>query len=188
MLVVASGPTELRALPHLLRHLLREGVNSIDVRTPPAGRPLNVEVAGKLARGAYWEGRGREETPDKVVVLIDADAQSVEDATERFSALPSHLRDLPVTVYVAAAKWHLEAWFFADSASLRDSLGRSLGHIDVSAPDQIGHPKNHLRQLLGDEIYTARVAERIASAVSPIAIRERSPSFRAFENTVRDGR
>lgn len=185
VLVVASGTTERLAIPHLLTHLHEEGVNFLDVRIPPRGA-LSVEQARRIVLAAWYESLGTPDAPDKVVVLVDANGLPPEDRITEFAALPRLLGHLPVPVHVTAAKAHLEAWFFADAAGLRSCLGRSLGHVDASAPDEIDNPKNHLRNLLG-EPYTSRTAERIASALTPAVIRDRSRSFAKFEAAVRNG-
>lgn len=140
----------------------------------------------KLVR-ADWFSRSADERPDKFVVLVDADRRSVEDAVAPFVDLPDRLPDIHASIIVTAAKWHLEAWFFADSKKLRALLGRDLGSVDVSVPDAIEDPKNHLRNLLGEsELYTARTCERIAEGLRAEALRT-SPSFRQFEQAVRNG-
>lgn len=95
---------------------------------------------------------------------------------------------MPVPIVATAAKWHLEAWFFADAAGLRARLGRSLGAVDPSKPDEIQNPKHHLMQLLASVAYTSRVADSIARALSVAKIRENSPSFRRLEEAMRNGR
>lgn len=72
--VVASGETERRALPHLLAHLRDEGVFAADVRIPPRNGVLNVQMAAKLIKAAWYEDVGS--PPDKIVVLVDVDAKT----------------------------------------------------------------------------------------------------------------
>ncbi len=84
------------------------------------------------------------------------------------------------------AKWHLEAWFFADPINLRQWFGgKALGLLEVPA-DNIESPKHRLRNLLSQP-YTARTAEAIAAALSATNIRDCSPSFAKFEDAVRNG-
>ena len=87
---------------------------------------------------------------------------------------------------MSVAKWHLEAWFFADDHGLRTFLGKSIGHVDTSAPDEIHNPKLHLKQVLGAP-YTAQVAGAIAQCLSPDIVRARSPSFAQFEQAATNG-
>ncbi|MGH9483269.1 MAG: hypothetical protein ACRD1L_14370, partial [Terriglobales bacterium] len=86
---------------------------------------------------------------------------------------------------IAVAQRHLEAWFFADAASLRSHLGdRSLGSIG-DQPDAMENPKSKLVSLVAP--YTARRAGEIAAALDPAVIRGRSPSFAAFIAALRNG-
>ena len=75
----------------------------------------------------------------------------------------------------------------ADADNLSDYLGRPLGNVDTSSPDTIQNPKLHLKNLLGDKPYTARVSEDIAKRLDARAIVRRSPSFRAFIAAVENG-
>jgi hypothetical protein len=43
VVVIASGETERRSLPHLLAHLEEEGVAVVEIRIPPGGKALNPE-------------------------------------------------------------------------------------------------------------------------------------------------
>jgi hypothetical protein len=180
VIVVASGETERLALPHLLEHL----PCAIEIRIPPRG-DLTIPRVDQILRAAYWEARGRGEPPDKAVVLVDADAKDPDATVEEFAPLHSRVGDIPLPIRVVAAKWHLEAWFFADARGLRAWLGKSLGRIR-SSPDEMELPKHRLRNLLS-EPYTARTAESIAASLSPDAIRQRSPSFAKFEDAVKNG-
>ena len=65
---------------------------------------------------------------------------------------------------------------------------RELGAIDLSQPDQIENPKLHLKHLLHDRVYTARVSEEIARRLAPASIIQRSPSFSRFVAAVTNGR
>lgn len=141
----------------------------------------------RIARAAWFETNGLGQAPDKLVVLVDADGKPTDQAIAALeSPLIQRLRDLPVTVRVAAARQHLEGWFFGDEQGLRGYLGRSLGSVDASAPDDIADPKRHLRNLL-TEFYTARIAEEIAASLTPETIYGRSASFATFVDTVRNG-
>jgi hypothetical protein len=110
---------------------------------------------------------------------------SEEDALAKLEPARTLVRSLGVAVCFAAAKWHLEAWFFADSQSLRAFLGRDLGAVDASRPDGISDPKRHLIRLL-DGIYSTQVAGEIAASLQPREVR-RSPSFCRFEAAMRNG-
>ena len=90
-------------------------------------------------------------------------------------------------ILFAYAQWHLEAWYFADSMALKDYLGRALGSVDASNPDEIQNPKLHLKNLLGDRIYTAVISEEIARKLNAQTIAQRSPSFHGFLGAVRNG-
>ena len=186
LLVVGSGETERRALPHLLRHVVGFEVTSLTVRVPASGQ-LTTAQALKVIKGAWWESQGRGEPLDKVVVLIDADAARPEDAEAAFADLHRLTADLPIAVFVCSAKWHLEAWFFGDREGLRSWLGgKSLRRV-AADPDEIIHPKLRLRALLSGP-YTARTAESIAAAISAEVIAQRSKSFARFERAVRNGK
>ncbi|WP_437586001.1 DUF4276 family protein [Sorangium sp. So ce1000] len=192
VVVIASGETERLALPHLLRHLGEQGILVDEpIRTPSRNRAITGENACKLLLSAWYEKLSTDR-PDKFVILLDADAKDPQDVVARFEedlkATPVGHR-VPVPILTVAAKWHLEAWFFACAASLRDYLGRDLGNVDTSQPDEIVNPKRHLIHLLKEgsgDIYTARVSEEIAQRLSVQELL-RSPSFARFESAVRNG-
>jgi hypothetical protein len=186
VVILASGETERRALPYLLESLRTEGLDVVEVRIPPRNRDITVEVAVKLIHATWYDLGPRQQRPDKIVVLVDADSLTVEEKLVSLrSAVEERVKQLPVDVLITVAKWHLEAWFFADSKGLRTFLKRDLGSVDVSRPDDIENPKAHLKNLLGYP-YTASTAERIAATLDAREVR-RSPSFCAFEAAVRNG-
>jgi hypothetical protein len=186
VVVVASGDTERRSLPHLLKHLLgAELSRPVDIRVSPHGL-LTMSIAERIVKATWWERQGRGVPTDKVVVLVDADARAPDEKLLEFRELPRRLADLPLTVKVAVAKWHLEAWFFADVEGLRTGLGgRAPGAIS-EAPDDLPYPKKRLRDLL-DTPYTPRIAEQIAAGLSADVVRARSGSFAQFEAAVKNG-
>ena len=187
VVVIASGETERRSLPFLLANLADEGVIVEDVRIPPGHRAINAVVAEKIVR-AVWFERTVDERPGKFVVLLDTDRSLPQDALAPIRAgLPSRLRDIGANIQFAYAQQHLEAWYFADPGRLRGYLGRDLGTVDPSRPDEILNPKRHLKQLLGSRPYTSLVSRDIASTLDATAIAERSPSFRGFLAAVRNG-
>ena len=125
-----------------------------------------------------------------VVVLIDVDGKDPDQELHPFKTdLPGRLSNGPPhSIQFAYAQWHLEAWYFADAEGLRDYLsGQAPGHVDTSRPDDIQNPKNHLRNLLGNRLYTSLVSEEIAKSLNPQVIAQRSPSFRGFLEAVRNG-
>ena len=186
VIVIASGETERRALPHLLSHLRGEGIFIEAVRIPPRNRQLNLRTVESLVKSAWHEFSVR--TVDKFVVLVDADGKPSEEVLQPLMNLSQRLgRDITANVQYAFAQWHLEAWFFADATSLRQHLGRSLGQVDTSKPDEIQNPKLHLKNLLGRQVYTARTAEEIASEMNPHTIAQRSPSFGMFLEAIQNG-
>ena len=186
VIILASGETERRALPHLLAHLRNRGVSVEEVRIPPRGGELSVKMAAKLIEAAWYERLGVC-SPDKFVVLLDVDGKPPDRVLEPFRALPELLSvEIEAAVRCAYAQWHLEAWYFADAANLRDYLGRALGKVDASKPDEIQNPKHHLKQLLGG-VYPAGVSEEIASGLDAPTIAERSPSFKGFVDAVTNG-
>ena len=187
VIILASGETERRALPHLLAHLQDRDVSVVDVRIPPGNGPLSVQMAEKLIKAVWYERLGVSVSPDKFVVLLDVDGKSPEKVLEPFSALPERLGGkIEVAIRCAYAQWHLEAWYFADAANLRGCLGRAPG-VDTSKPDEIQNPKLHLKNLLDDRIYTARVSEEIARQLDASTIAGRSPSFKGFVDAVMNG-
>jgi hypothetical protein len=186
VIVIASGETERMALPHLLRHLETEGITILGpIRTPTRDRPLTRETVSQLIIAAWYSTFPR---PDKFVVLVDADGKAPHTVAESLAAELTNTKceSIPVPIKVIAAKWHLEAWFWADPSALRDYLGRDLGNVDTSDPDAIPSPKNCLKQLL-DNIYTARVSGEIAQKISASEVSKRSRSFSLFEQAVRNG-
>ena len=185
VIVVASGETERRALPHLVSHL-RDRDIAVEVRIPPRHRALRTGVAESLIKAAWFESLHN--PPDKFVVLLDID-QAAPDAIlgPIQKGLSGRLADVNADVLYAYAQQHLESWYFADSANLRNYLGRSPGNVDTSKPDAIHNPKLHLKHLLGKRVYTARLSEEIARRLDPQSIEQTSPSFRGFVDAVRNG-
>ena len=185
VVIIASGETERRSLPHLVSHLQDDGIE-ISVSIPPSNRKLNASMAENLIKASLYLGK----PPDKVVVLVDLDGKEPEEILGSFREdLPGRLRSAPtVNIQYAYAQRHLEAWYFADAQNLRDYFGQqALGHVDTSQPDDIENPKHHLKNLLGQRIYTALVSEEIASNLDARVIAQRSPSFRGFLEAVRNG-
>lgn len=188
VIVIASGETERRALPHLLRHLADMGIGVSEVRTPRRHRALDAAMADKLIKAAWYANAAA--PPDKFVVLLDADGKVPDDVIGPFEKqIPDRLSgDITPPVLITYAQQHLEAWFFADAANLRSWLGgRALGSVDASRPDEIQNPKRHLRNLLGNRVYTARVAEEIACTLDAQIMVQRSPSFRGFVEAIVNG-
>ncbi|MCI0642302.1 MAG: DUF4276 family protein [Gemmataceae bacterium] len=187
VVVIASGETERRALPHLLAHLHSEDITLLEVRYPPRHNALNLEMAEKLVKASWFDNLA--EPPDKFVVLLDTDGKSPVDVLLPFREhLPHRIGNkINAQVQFACANWHLEAWYFADVSSLREYLGRDPGSVDASKPDEIQNPKLHLKNLLGERAYTAVISEEIASRLDAQTIGHRSPSFQGFLDAVKNG-
>lgn len=145
VVVIASGETERRSLPHLVSHLQDQDVFVDEVRIPPGNAALNVSMAARLIKAA-WYARLGSSPPDKFVILVDLDNKTPNDA-----------------------------------------LGARLEIVDTSKPDDIENPKNHLKNVLDERVYTARVSEEIAMSLDPTTIAGRSPSFRGFLEAVKNG-
>ena len=188
VVVIASGETERRSLPHLLAHLHAEDIFVVEVRRPDGSKALNVEMAEKLVKAAWWAPTGNV-TPDKFVILVDADGKDPEEVLRPFrEQLRGRLGPkITASLQFACAQWHLEAWYFADVTALRVYLGRDPGNVDTAKPDEIQNPKLHLKNLLGDRIYTTVISEEIASTLNAHTIAERSPSFQGFVEAVKNG-
>ena len=179
VVVIASGETERRSLPHLVSHLRKLGTAVDDVRIPPRNKALDVDVAEKIIRSIWYENPAEE--PDKIVLLVDVDRKSPDQAVRPMrEVLARRLpNEIEVKMQYAHARRHLEAWYFADGGNLRNYLRRDLGRVDDSRPDEIENPKLHLKNILG-QVYTARVSEEIARILDAENIARRSPSFRGF--------
>jgi hypothetical protein len=188
VVVIASGETERRALPHLVRPFEADGVTLLEVRIPPRNNALNIGMVEKLVKAVWFERIAA--PPDKFVVLLDVDGKQVEEVLAPFrEQMPGRLgSSITASLLFACAQWHLEAWFFADESNLRTYLGKALGSVDASAPDQIQNPKAHLKQLLGARAYTAVVSEEIASRLDAHKIANRSASFNAFLRALKNGK
>lgn len=187
VVVIASGETERNALPHLLAHLTEEGIVVVDVLIPDRNQQLHPRVVRPLIYSALY---GYEDgPPDKIVVLVDTDGKSADDALRPISQNLQSVAtaQAPLGIHYAYAQWHLEAWYFADARNLRDYLGRDVGNVDPNQPDRIENPKHHLMQLLGEKTYTAAVSEEIAETLNVDTIAQRSPSFAGFLAAVRNG-
>ena len=186
VLIIASGPTERSALPKLLEHLKSENIE-VDIRIPSGHRQLRPNVVYPIIISSQYDSD--EGPPDKCVILVDTDGKSPEEAIGPIQQglQRTQLSRTAQNVKFAYAQWHLEAWYFADAANLREYLRRDVGNVNPNEPDQIQNPKHHLRQLLGDSIYTAQVSEEIAARLNPSTIAQRSSSFRTFLETIRNG-
>ena len=187
-IVLASGETERRALPHLLGHLQNRGVSVVDVRIPPRNNALNVAMAEKLIKAAWYELLGVG-PPEKFVVLLDVDGKPPEEVLKPFELLPERLSgQIGAAILCAYAQWHLEAWYFADAGNLRNYLDElTLGAVDITKPDEIRNPKHHLNNLIGDRVYTASVSEEIARRLDASVIENRSASFKGFLDALMNG-
>ena len=184
VVVVASGETERHALPSLLGHLLSENISVGPVLFPPRNGSMSADTVKKIVQASYWSADPK---PDKFVVLVDADGGDPLRTAAELESRVSGKCNVPTPILVTAAKWHLEAWFFADSAGLRAYLGRDLGKIDTTRSDDIQNPKLHLKDLLGHRLYTRFIAGEIASTLSASRIVETSPSFARLQAIVRNG-
>ena len=186
VIVVASGETERRALPHLLYHLRARGIVVDGIRIPPRNKALDVSMAERLMKAAWYDNAGV--SPDKFVLLLDIDRGIPDDVLTPFKEqLPGRMGNIRAAIQYAFAQEHLEAWYFADDTNLREYPGRALGSVDTSRPDGIGNPKAHLKNLLANRIYTARISEEIASRLSARTIAQRSPSFTGFLEAAMNG-
>ena len=184
--VIASGETERRALPHLVGHLQEQGISLVDVRIPPRGLPLRAEMVEKLIKATWFADS--DAPPEKFVVVVDTDQSDPAGLLEPLEVDLTHrLGNIHAEVLYAYAQQHLEAWYFANAEGLRNFLGRNLGSVDTSKPDEIQNPKLHLKHLRGSRVYTARVFEDIARALDPETIAQRSPSFSGFLEAVING-
>ena len=187
VVVLASGETEQRALSHLVKPLCSHGIQ-VRVRIPPRNRALSVEMANKLIQASRYDFP--DGPPDKYVILVDVNGETPAQVLAPFKEnLPGRLDDqLKSRIQYAYAQRHLESWYFADASNLRAYLGgRALGNVDTSQPDDIQNPKLHLKHLLGDRVYTARVSEDIAMQLNAQTIAARSPSFHGFLEAVKNG-
>ena len=188
VVVIASGETERRSLPHLVAHLQAEDIGVVEVRIPPGGKALNVEMAEKLLKASWFERIAN--PPDKFVVLVDTDGRIPDEVLRPFrEQLPGRIgTKISAQLQFAYAQWHLEAWYFADISGLRGYLERAPGGVDTSKPDEIHNPKLHLKNLLGERAYTAVISEEIAKRLNARTIGQRSPSFQGFLEAVRNGK
>lgn len=187
IVVIVSGETDRRSIPYLCRHY-RATTDLFEVRKPP-GNALTPEQAIRLIRATWYDLHYRGQTPEKFVVLIDADAHDPAGAAKPFEDNIRSLSDIEASKLVAVAVRHLEAWFFGDRIELRKILERDLGNVDPTKPDEIDDPKRHLINLLSSRgrVYTASVAEQIAARLDPNAIKACSPSFADFLEKLENG-
>jgi hypothetical protein len=187
VVVIASGETERRSLPHLVAHLGEKEIAVVDVRIPPGGKALNLEMAEKIVKASWFERIAA--PPDKFVVLVDTDGKDADEVLRPFrEQLAGRIgAKIGAQLQFACAQWHLEAWYFADVSGLRAYLKRAPGSVDTSKPDEIQNPRLHLKHLLGERAYTAVISEEIARRLNAQTISQRSPSFRGFLEAVRNG-
>ena len=188
VVIIASGETERRSLPHLISHLRGSGITVIEIRIPRRNLQLSVPMAANLIKASWFANLAA--PPNKFVVLVDSDGKIPGDVVGPFAEeIPARLGgDVDAAVLFAYAQQHLEAWFFPDASNLRSWLGgRALGSVDASRPDEIQNPKLRPKNLLGSKVYTSSVAAEIAGTVDAIVIAQRSPSFKGFVEAVMNG-
>ena len=186
VIVLASGETERRSLPHLVAHLQRQGTFVDEVRISPNG-VLNRRVSEKLIKAVWYDNI--HSPPQKIVLLVDVDGKHPEQVVGslREQLDPRLPREIQERLLYSCAQWHLEAWYFGDETNLRGYLKRSIGSVDTSKPDEIENPKLHLKHLLYPQVYTARVSERIARTLDAETIAGRSPSCKGFLQALLNG-
>ena len=170
----------------MMLHLRGQNIHIDNVYIPSRNRALNLDMAERLIKVARYAAT---EPLDKFIILIDLDGSYPEEKLLPFRAgLLGRLGNaIDAPVLFAYAQWHLEAWYFADAGNLKEYLGRELGSVDTSKPDDIQNPKLHLKHLLDDRVYTAEVSQEIAGHLDAHTIAERSPSFRGFRDAVLNG-
>ena len=192
VVVIASGATEQKVLPVLLRKLQQPSFFLCEVLVPRGNRQLvPATIIGLIQRAYYGSLYHREEPNKKIIVLLDTDTKHPQQIIPPVQTQVLKDRRIKkivqfVTILFAYAQQHLEAWFFADDENLRNYLGRPLGRIPISNPDQINNPKLHLIHLL-QRPYTSFVAEKIAQRLDPATIARRSPSFAGFCSQLQNG-
>ena len=188
VIVVASGETERQALPHLLAHMTRQGIAVDEIRIPPNNRVLSATICEKVVKAVWYEKVNTPSAPDKFVIVVDTDRRSPQDVIDELrDQLSERLSSIDVDIHYACACQHLEAWYFADAQNLRKFLGKSLGNVDASKPDDIDNPKHHLKNLLGSRIYTTQLSSDIAQALDATVIADRSPSFSGVLAAIANG-
>ena len=185
VIIIASGETERRALPHLVRQLLTSAIRVDDVLVPPRNKALNAQMAEKLMKAAWYGNQSG--PPDKFVLVVDVDRANPDEVMRPIRSQLQHVNDIEADILCAYAQEHLEAWYFADAKNLRNYLGRDPGQVDTSKPDEIQNPKRHLQHVLGERSYTARVSEEIARTLDASTIAGRSPSFKQFVDAIVNG-
>ena len=186
VIIIASGETERRSLPHLVQNLRDLDETLTEVRIPPSEKALNAQMAEKIIKAVWFENPSAR--PDKFVLVVDLDGKDPDSFLEPIrKRLPGRKDGITADVLCAYAQQHLEAWYFADAENLRDYLGRAPGKVDTSRPDEIQNPKLTLRHLLGERVYTARVSEEIAKKLNAKTIAGRSPSFKKFVDAISNG-
>ena len=179
VVVIASGETERRSLPHLLSHLQDDGVFVEEVRIPPRNRKLTVRVVESLhgtkipsnLRTSLWFWW----------ILMDGLLKNLLKR-ELPRRLGSEIGTSPIRIRDGTLKRGI-----SHETNLRECLGKALGNVDASSPDEIQNPKLHLKNLLGEQTYTARVSEDIAKELDAGTIAHRSPSFSGFLEAIRNG-
>ena len=187
VVVIASGETEHRAIPHLVAHLQAEDIVVVAVRIPARGKALNVEMAEKLVKAAWFE---RSATPPaKFVILVDTDGKTEDLVQGPFREQLAARIGANINPQLQYA-WRTVASRgpgFSPIAQDSEDTSSETGHVDSSKPDEIRNPKLHLEHLLGVRAYTAVISEEIAKRLNAETIGQRSPSFQGFLEAVRNG-
>ena len=130
---------------------------------------------------------------DKALVVCDADQKPPEEVRESLSRKIENLaRWSAGNLHFCIVRQETETWLLADENAISSVASERGGHARVPPvqehPESISDPKSRLHNILSSAGLPAtdNVYKQIASRLDLETLRRRCPSFREFEQAVRD--
>lgn len=120
---------------------------------------------------------------DKALVVRDADHKNLNTLIARMEEkIRERTYHFPTKLLIAVEE--LEAWLLADEKALAAVTGKPQRRLQNT--ELIFDPKAELNKILFNAgiVYTAEVARKIASSVSPNILAARCPSFKRFQDAL----
>ncbi len=118
---------------------------------------------------------------NKIIVLKDLDSANLSELQNEIN--PKLLRNAKFCVAVQS----IESWILADNQALTEVIGHTIRPIYT--PEDIGDPKDEIRRIFrqhGKQYIPKRDLPELASKIRLSVVRKRCPSFKRFEESIRD--
>jgi len=190
---LVEGPSEQAFLEPLAKRFLRghrlkayphRGKGTLKgKRQDPKQQGLLDQLPAKLA--AF--GKSLDKATDRVLVLVDADGDDVQDLNRRLKKLASGLNPAPVVLFRFAVE-ELEAFYLADVKALKAAFPDFDGKLAKGyIPDSICGTWELFGRVVGDGGGNKVAwAEAMAKVLTTRPAESRSPSFKELCDGLRD--